>query len=264
MAVSNFQVKKGIQTTGSAGDVFSDIVPVGTVALWPATSIPNGWLACDGSTFNSTEYPQLASVLGDTYGQSSGTTYYLPNLKGRVVVGKGVSSGSGDWGGSESVAITDSIISHSHNMNSHTHPLSSHTHGTTHAGTAHGSSHSHPIGTHTHPLGAGGSHTHAMWFANTGAPGTTQPRNNTTGTISAGAISNTAGDHTHTIGNSFPETSTQSSTESSGDVSGSSATGSSSPETTGSGSGSTPTLSADTSISVMQKSYVLTHIVRAL
>lgn len=56
------------------------ITPVGNTA-------PAGSLLCDGSTFDSGTYPALAAYLGDTHGTHSGTTYYLPNLCGRVPVG---------------------------------------------------------------------------------------------------------------------------------------------------------------------------------
>lgn len=261
MPITNFEVKRGIQTSNSSGNVFSDIVPIGTIALWPTASIPAGWAECNGSTFSSITYPELASVLGNTYGQSSGTTYYLPELEGRVAMGKGTTSNPGDWGGSETINITNAIISHSHGMNSHTHPLNSHTHATTHGGDAHGSSHAHPITPHAHPLGAGGTHSHAMWFANTGAPGTTQPRNNTTGGV-GGTISSNNGAHGHTVTDNVFETDSGSGTDSSGDVSVSSAIASASPGTTGAASTATPSFSGSTTISIMQESYALAYIIR--
>ena len=54
--------------------------PVGTVIAYASTTIPEGWLLCNGGSFSSTNYPELASILESTYQASSGTTYYLPNM----------------------------------------------------------------------------------------------------------------------------------------------------------------------------------------
>ena len=76
--------------------VVQDVFPVGTIVPWAAGSLPadNKWLECDGSDFDgsSGNYPELAAILGDTWGQRVGNTYKLPNLNGRVPLGSGISS----------------------------------------------------------------------------------------------------------------------------------------------------------------------------
>lgn len=57
------------------------ILPAGIIA-WCATTVPDGWLVCDGSVISASRYGQLVARLG-------GTT--LPDLRGRVVVGKAAS-----------------------------------------------------------------------------------------------------------------------------------------------------------------------------
>ena len=87
---------------------------VGTILPWGgdggngflASNIPKGWIVCDGDTVAASEYPLLASILGDTYGgdmtNSSGghytfpyvdpidgsntATFRLPNLSNRLMV----------------------------------------------------------------------------------------------------------------------------------------------------------------------------------
>ena len=64
-------------------------VVTGEIKMWPSASAPSGYLMCNGGTFSSVDYPALASLLGDTFGTHSGTTYYLPDFRGRSPVGVG-------------------------------------------------------------------------------------------------------------------------------------------------------------------------------
>lgn len=95
--------------------------PSGVITQYAGTAAPTGYLICDGSTFSSTTYPALATVVGDIYGTHSGTTYYLPDLRTRVPVGK---NGSGTFAtlGSKSGAETVTIAAS--NLPAHTHPIS--------------------------------------------------------------------------------------------------------------------------------------------
>ncbi|MEM1124686.1 MAG: tail fiber protein, partial [Bacteroidota bacterium] len=64
----------------------TNLVPIGTIQMWPTSSPPTGWLICNGSNFNASSYPQLNTVLG-------GNT--LPNFNGRFPLGVGNSGTSG-------------------------------------------------------------------------------------------------------------------------------------------------------------------------
>jgi microcystin-dependent protein len=93
--------------------------PTGAVLPYAGATAPSGYLLCDGSTFNGDQYPELRDCLGDTYGVHSGTSYYLPNLKGRVPVGKDASQTEfdaiGETGGAKTHTLTVSEMpSHSH------------------------------------------------------------------------------------------------------------------------------------------------------
>ena len=62
-------------------------MPVGTMSLFAMSSIPSGWLRCDGSAVSRTGYADLYSAVGTTYGTGdASTTFNLPNM---------ASSGSG-------------------------------------------------------------------------------------------------------------------------------------------------------------------------
>ncbi len=67
----------------------ADGVPSGAVMAWTTNSAPTGWLLCDGSAVSRTDYADLFNLIGTTYGAGDGSnTFNLPNLQGRVEVGK--------------------------------------------------------------------------------------------------------------------------------------------------------------------------------
>ena len=41
---------------------------VGSIIIYPSSTIPTGWLLCDGSQYNPTTYPGLNAVIGTTFG----------------------------------------------------------------------------------------------------------------------------------------------------------------------------------------------------
>lgn len=65
----------------------------------PHTIVPEpyGWMVCDGSALNASQYPELYAVLGDLYGSSgsgSSLTFNLPDLSGQFLRGIGTDSSS--------------------------------------------------------------------------------------------------------------------------------------------------------------------------
>ena len=65
-------------------------VPIGTIIDYAGQTPPAGYLLCDGSSHPISEYPELASVLGDTWGPPTLTGFYVPNLARRATIGSGV------------------------------------------------------------------------------------------------------------------------------------------------------------------------------
>ena len=69
--------------------VSGDTLPVGCIVPFTSDVVPENWLLCDGSAVSRTEYALLFSIIGTTYGVGDGsTTFNLPDLRGRVAVGK--------------------------------------------------------------------------------------------------------------------------------------------------------------------------------
>lgn len=103
----------------SAPTVFGSM-PAGTIIAWAPQTPPDGWLVCDGSAVSRTTYATLFNAIGTTYGAGNGTTTFnLPNLKGRVPVGRDASDAQfdslGETGGSKTHTLSiNEIPSHNH------------------------------------------------------------------------------------------------------------------------------------------------------
>ena len=104
---------------GSAG-AGVDGAPAGTVSMWSGTasSVPNGYLLCDGSAVSRVAYTDLFNAIGTAHGSGDGsTTFNLPNLRNRFVVGEGTSYALAATGGSADAVL----IAHSHTYSRATH-----------------------------------------------------------------------------------------------------------------------------------------------
>lgn len=63
---------------------------IGTIMAWTGglSSIPHGWVICDGSTLAADEFPLLAATIGDSYnmGSSSNFTGEFPTYNGAITL----------------------------------------------------------------------------------------------------------------------------------------------------------------------------------
>jgi microcystin-dependent protein len=97
------------------------IPPAGTVVATAAINVPTGWLECAGQAVSRSTYADLFAAIGTVYGSGNGTTTYnLPNLKGRIPVGRDVAQTEfdaiGEIGGNKTHTLTVGQLP------SHTHP----------------------------------------------------------------------------------------------------------------------------------------------
>lgn len=113
-------------------------VPVGTVFQFAASSVPTGWLDCDGSEVSRTTYAALFAVIGTTWGAGdTTTTFNIPDLRGRAPIGVGTGSGltaralASNGGGETHTIAENNLPPHAHSLASHVHDLGSHTHNIT-------------------------------------------------------------------------------------------------------------------------------------
>jgi len=96
------------------------ICPTGSILMYGAATAPTGWLLCDGSAVSRTTYADLFAIIGTTFGVGNGsTTFNLPDLRDRFVVGAGTSYNINDTGGEATHVLTiDEMPSHSHSIHS--------------------------------------------------------------------------------------------------------------------------------------------------
>ncbi|HEY9176495.1 MAG TPA: tail fiber protein [Flavipsychrobacter sp.] len=93
---------------------------LGEVKLWAGYFIPENWVACEGQLLMIPDYTALYSLMGTVYGGDGRTTFGLPDLRARVIVGQGQSSvgtvyKAGEAGGQEYVGLTlEQMPTHQH------------------------------------------------------------------------------------------------------------------------------------------------------
>ena len=93
----------------------STAVPTGTVFDFAATSLPPGWLRCDGSSVLRSTYASLYNVIGTTWGSVDGTHFTLPNLGNRNTIGPGSIGAVGATGGEQNHTLSENeLAAHAH------------------------------------------------------------------------------------------------------------------------------------------------------
>ena len=96
---------------------------IGEIRMFAGNFAPRGWAFCDGQLLDIASNNALFAILGTTYGGDGRTTFALPDLRGRVVIGPGTGPGLssrrlGEKGGEERVVLnTLQIPSHTHTVN---------------------------------------------------------------------------------------------------------------------------------------------------
>jgi microcystin-dependent protein len=111
----------------SANKVTAQVDPLlGQISMFAGNFAPRGWALCDGRLLLISQYTQLYSVLGTTYGGDGRTTFALPDLRGRAPIHEGQGPGLSDKrlgqrGGAEQVILqVSNLPSHTHSLNAST------------------------------------------------------------------------------------------------------------------------------------------------
>jgi microcystin-dependent protein len=147
-------------------------VPIGSVQPFMGTTIPDGWMLCDGSTFSGTTYPELQAVLGSTT---------LPDLRGVFL--RGLDNGRGlDTGRAIRTYQADDLKAHNHTGTTSTNGSHTHTQYRSDGGNGGGALHGYGgdnigrITISSNAMAAAGNHNHTLNINNTGGT-ETRPKN---------------------------------------------------------------------------------------
>jgi microcystin-dependent protein len=125
--MANYEATKynfsGADLTGIEG------IPTATIVPWSASSIPTGFLECNGAAVSRSTYSALFAIVGTTYGAGDGSsTFLLPDLQEKVAVSKSGTQALASTGGASTVAATGNIGGSTANATLSTAQLASHTH----------------------------------------------------------------------------------------------------------------------------------------
>jgi hypothetical protein len=74
--IGDFNVVGDVTVIGS-----TNIVPIGCIMAYPSSSLPAGFLLCNGQAISRGAYSNLFALIGITFGSGDGsTTFNLPNI----------------------------------------------------------------------------------------------------------------------------------------------------------------------------------------
>jgi microcystin-dependent protein len=106
---SNIYVSSFVKQTGNI------LVPVGSILCWSYSTVPNGYLFCNGASIKVANYTSLYNVIQYTYG-GSGSDFSIPNLTNYIPYGVSTYS-------LNQKSSTNSVTLSAANLPSHTHAL---------------------------------------------------------------------------------------------------------------------------------------------
>lgn len=125
-----------VESTNVVANVEPNPIPAGAMMAWASDVVPANWLLCDGAAVSRSTYASLFAAIGTQYGSGDGTTTFnLPNLKGRTIVGKDSTQTEfdvlGETGGAKTHTLTISEMpshTHSNTLSSNVVASSAHRH----------------------------------------------------------------------------------------------------------------------------------------
>ena len=94
-------------------------IPVGGLMDFPSTTIPDGFVLCDGRALSRTTHAGLFAVIGTRFGSDGAGTFKVPDFRRRQAVGRSSGAGVGTQTGSEvAVMAPEHLPAHSHGVGS--------------------------------------------------------------------------------------------------------------------------------------------------
>ncbi|NBX50594.1 hypothetical protein EBT25_11815 [bacterium] len=150
---------------------------VGIIVPFGGSNAPLGWLICNGQSVSRTTYSALFQVIGTIHGSVDSSSFNVPDLRNRFLVGAGLAYSVASIGGSSNQTLTSS------NLPPHTHSgitasNGDHQHSTTAAdngGTNDGTTAQSGGGATSSGYATGFNGNHAHTFTTDSGPGTSTP-----------------------------------------------------------------------------------------
>ncbi len=103
---SNFYVV----TSGLYPSNFASPTAVGTVVEFSGNYAPRGMLPADGRSLLINDFGILYTLIGTTFGGDGVTTFFLPDLRGRTIIGTDATHLLGSVSGGESTTLTNANL----------------------------------------------------------------------------------------------------------------------------------------------------------
>ena len=133
--MSNYEATKydfsGANLTGIEG------IPTGTIVPWSSSSVPTGFLECNGQAVSRSTYSALFAIVSTTYGAGDGaSTFNVPDLQDNVAVSKSNNKALASTGGANTVQSTGNVggSTGSHTLVSSEMPAHTHSGGASNVG----------------------------------------------------------------------------------------------------------------------------------
>tara|TARA_R100001086_G_scaffold224596_1_gene142607 strand:- start:340 stop:915 length:576 start_codon:yes stop_codon:yes gene_type:complete len=106
--MSNYEATKydfdGANLTGIEG------IPTATIVPWSDSSIPSGFLECNGAAVSRSTYSALFAIIGATYGAGDGaSTFNVPDFQDNIPMGKSGTKALASTGGANTVASSGTV-----------------------------------------------------------------------------------------------------------------------------------------------------------
>jgi len=106
--MSNYEATKYNFNAGNLTGI--EGIPTATIVPWTDSSIPSGFLECNGAAVSRSTYSALFAVVGTTYGAGDGSsTFNVPDISDKTAIGKSNNKALASTGGAENVASTGNI-----------------------------------------------------------------------------------------------------------------------------------------------------------
>ena len=124
--MANYEATKydfdGANLTGIEG------IPTATIVPWSDSSVPSGFLECNGQAVSQSTYADLFAIVGTTYGDPGGGNFNVPDLQDNVPVGKSNNKALASTGGANTVTSTGNVAGSTANASLSSAQLASHGH----------------------------------------------------------------------------------------------------------------------------------------